>query len=484
MTSIMTWNVPLYRRGALDCPAVLVALGRAILTLDFARRHYAITLQGGEVLRGVIHRYYAGRIYQSYGMFGFSSQDTVFVFGENETFYPGRLWGTRENTGDLVWLAETGKSGPLLRASRTPELPEGLAEGRRDAPMAYLSGTMIATPSGARAVETLTVGERIIVWREGKAQSEEIVRTGSVTYEVDRMQSCEDEAGYPVCIRKNALGAGTPTRDLHVHGGHCVHVENCVVPVHMLVNGVTILYDRTISSYTGHHLRLARHGLIEAEGMAGESWLTTGTHLVFQKDQADPSFEAERTRPLIWSHEACAPLNVERHFVQALWERLSPVSARTFLSWRRTTHEPDLHLRQVDGSRIYPYRRRGRTYLFYLRGTQRRWSLCSRQVRPCDETGPFINDRRRYGVLVSNATLWTSARVTPLMLDRLMGAQEGWYEAEGKQGYWTDGASPLALGEECFDGDEAIILSITLAATRLYPVHFTEKPTHHMHPLP
>ena len=57
--------------------------------------------------------------------------------------------------------------------------------------------------------------------------------------------------------------------------------------------------------------------------------------------------------------------------------------------------------------------------------------------------GPFVDDRRRLGVCVRSATLWTGRGAA---LDLAGDGLRGWHRAEQPGGgCWTDGAAELAL---------------------------------------
>ncbi|WP_202208907.1 Hint domain-containing protein, partial [Gluconobacter sp. Gdi] len=64
------------------------------------------------------------------------------------------------------------------------------------------------------------------------------------------------EENWLVRIREGALAEGVPSRDLLLTQEHCMVFEGKLVPARMLVNGASILIDRTINSYTYYHVEL------------------------------------------------------------------------------------------------------------------------------------------------------------------------------------------------------------------------------------
>ncbi|WP_148300924.1 hypothetical protein [Asaia platycodi] len=97
------------------------------------------------------------------------------------------------------------------------------------------------------------------------------------------------------------------------------------------------------------------------------------------------------------------------------------------------------------------------------------YTIASNNVRPCDEFGPFLDDRRHFGVLVSQITIWGGDRTTSLDLDRIAQSGDGWHREKNEQGYWTDGAASLDLADISSIGTDTFILSLTIAETRRYP---------------
>ena len=108
--------------------------------------------------------------------------------------------------------------------------------------------------------------------------SRPVVWTGSRTVHLDEDA---DRNAYPVRVRAGAVAYNVPSRDLLVTSDHCIHVDGRLVPVGMLVNGSTIIVDASIASFTFHHVELAQHSVLIAEGLEVESYLDTGNRMTF-----------------------------------------------------------------------------------------------------------------------------------------------------------------------------------------------------------
>ena len=66
-----------------------------------------------------------------------------------------------------------------------------------------------------------------------------------------------------------------PYSDLYVSPWHAIYIDNMLIPVRYLVNGVSILADAKLEelSLTYFHIELDTHEAILAEGLAVESFL-------------------------------------------------------------------------------------------------------------------------------------------------------------------------------------------------------------------
>ncbi|OUI97557.1 Hint domain-containing protein, partial [Acetobacter cibinongensis] len=141
----------------------------------------------------------------------------------------------------------------------------------------FLAGSMIRTGSGDVAVETLRIGDSVMTW-DWKAQAateRQVIWTGRKSMTVNTALA-DDEAGYPVRILKNAIAENVPSQDLLVTPEHCLFFDNRFVPVRMLVNGRSIIYDRSITAYDYFHIETEEHAVIWANDTLTESYLDTG----------------------------------------------------------------------------------------------------------------------------------------------------------------------------------------------------------------
>lgn len=141
----------------------------------------------------------------------------------------------------------------------------------------YAPGTMIDTPNGARAVETLRPGDLVLTADHGP---QPILWVRSSDHAVDGAQV----AGAPVLIQAGALGAGRPAQNLIVSPQHRILVggggqltqyfdEQAFVPAKALTGLPSIrhLIDKTNMSWV--HFACDRHEVVMANGCYSESLL-------------------------------------------------------------------------------------------------------------------------------------------------------------------------------------------------------------------
>lgn len=137
-----------------------------------------------------------------------------------------------------------------------------------DVVICFYPGTMIATPDGPRAVETLVAGDAV---RTADGAIQVIRWVGRQTVST---RFANPLRVLPVRIRAGALGAGLPVRDLLVSADHALLLDGLLVHAGALVNGVSIVREPNVPDiFTWWHIELDGHALILAEGVAAETFL-------------------------------------------------------------------------------------------------------------------------------------------------------------------------------------------------------------------
>jgi hypothetical protein len=133
----------------------------------------------------------------------------------------------------------------------------------------FLAGTLIATSMGDVAVEHLMQGDQVInlehgAWTASPVRSLE--RREIDLIDPDQQAACESAA--PVRIHAHAFAANVPAHDLLIAQEQCILVDGGLIPARMLVNGASIVQERSLLRYTMHHLECDQHAILLASGLS------------------------------------------------------------------------------------------------------------------------------------------------------------------------------------------------------------------------
>jgi hypothetical protein len=133
----------------------------------------------------------------------------------------------------------------------------------------FLSGTTIATDTGARAVETLKPGDLL---RTADGRLEAVIWLGEMEIDTRLMHPAKVN---PICITAGALGNGLPERDLRLSADHAIEIDGVLYNAGALVNGTTIyqVAKMPMDGFTYYHVETQAHELLLAEGVAAESFI-------------------------------------------------------------------------------------------------------------------------------------------------------------------------------------------------------------------
>ena len=335
----------------------------------------------------------------------------------------------------------------------------------------FLSGSMIRTSEGDVAVEDIQIGDEVVAfdWKNNKEVTRPVVWVGKA-HAVVRPGLPDDEAGYPVRVLKDAIADGVPYKDMLITAEHCLFFEDRFVPVRMLVNGMSIFYDKSITSYDYYHVETEQHSVIQADGMLTESYLDTGNRSSFRQTGTVVTL---RGTVQSWEKNAGAPLGVERSFVEPLFQKLEARTSRltqttsALLAKPNLTNDPDLHLATESGAIIRPIRHDGERYSFMLPANTACVRIVSRASRPADVIGPFVDDRRMMGVAVADVYFVTAKQQTHITAHLQSEKPVGWHATDWTDCAWTNGDAVLPLDELTQSGMGILSLNIRAAGPYL-----------------
>lgn len=178
----------------------------------------------------------------------------------------------------------------------------------------YARGTMILTDHGEIAVESLSIGDRIV--------------TSCGAIEPIRWIGCRSYAGrflagrgelLPVCFRANALAEGVPHSDLWVSPLHAMLIDGLLVAALDLVNGDTIFQHAGADRVDYFHVELARHDVLLANGATSETFVDDDSRGMFHNAaEYDALYPGAARVPAVY----CAPRITAGHALEAIRRRL------------------------------------------------------------------------------------------------------------------------------------------------------------------
>jgi Ca2+-binding RTX toxin-like protein len=148
--------------------------------------------------------------------------------------------------------------------------------GGSDIAICFMAGTMIRTPDGAVAVETLRRGD-LVMTSDGRAVP--VTWLGRQTIST---RFADPLRVLPIRIRAGALGECLPARDLLVSPDHALFVGGVLVQAGALVNGSSIIRETAVPrTFVYYHVEVDDHSLIFAEDVPAETFIDNVDRLAF-----------------------------------------------------------------------------------------------------------------------------------------------------------------------------------------------------------
>ncbi|WP_438382050.1 Hint domain-containing protein [Asaia sp. BMEF1] len=300
----------------------------------------------------------------------------------------------------------------------------------------FLTGTLIATPSGERPVETLTSGDLVMAMRDGVLHPCAVVRIHE-GWQTPSSVLPECWANFPVRIRAEAFGKNAPHRDLLVTPEHCVHFDGKRVPARTLINNDSVIYEKNTDAYRYFGIELEKHEFIIANGLVVESYLTAPPPTSRGAQSSALSSTADMMRPL--------PLDASSPFLASIFALYGHAAQLSKQHGARDLRTAGLCLTTEDGRVIPPHFVDERRATFGLPAHTRTVVLHSRIFVPAVDLGAYIDDRRTLGVLVGRIRVGCDREGYDLDGHLQTETVEGWHEVETPTCRWTNGAAFIHL---------------------------------------
>jgi hypothetical protein len=319
------------------------------------------------------------------GAAGLAAAITGFAAGDVVDFTaiaPAALTVAAANGSTLI--GGVSFAGSYATTGATPLLTTADGAGGTALTLAcFTAGTSLLTPAGEIPVEDLRPGVRLAT-RTGLRP---VIWVGR--RRIDLARHPRPEPAMPIRIAAGAISPGVPHRPVRLSGDHALYLDGALVALRRLANGATIAReDRATVTY--HHVELARHDIVLAEGLACESYLDTGNRTDFEGEAALALHPAPTAteRP----QAGCAPWLSEGDGLHARRARL--LARALALGWR-VAAEPALRI--VARGRALPARDGG----YDIPPGTVRLRLVSRSHVP-QEIDPASTDCRRLGAALAD----------------------------------------------------------------------------------
>lgn len=174
------------------------------------------------------------------------------------------------SSSTVTTYTDTNNDGTLdTKTTQTPGSPAPTTEtGTFPQSVCFLAGTMIATPEGEVAIETLLPGQ-LVSTVDGRALPVRWLgkQTIATTF-------ADPDRSMPIRIRAGALADGVPARDLRVSPSHAMYVDGVLAHAGALVNGLSIVRETQMpESFCYYNIEFAEHALVMADGAPAESYV-------------------------------------------------------------------------------------------------------------------------------------------------------------------------------------------------------------------
>jgi hypothetical protein len=354
--------------------------------------------------------------------------------------------------GDYVNYVSDGNGGTNVFITDTP---------------CYVSGTVILTPEGEVAIETIRPGDQVMTSADGTVVPQTVIWAGLRAIDLNDHPAPETVA--PIRFHQGSLGRDLPRRDLLLSPDHCLFIDGALFPAKLLINDLTIVRDLSLASVTYHHIELEKHAVLIAEGVEAESYLDTGNRAYFSNAGLATILHPEfgiNEHLRCWETDACAPLTVRPEAVKPVWDRF--VARAVALGFAApeymTTTDPGIRL-TVDGKTVRPLAVHDQTLSFLLPEAAASIRLMSRSVTP-SALRPWLDDPRKLGVAVRSIMLRDRTGETVLPADH-PALTDGWHAPEqacdGASWRWSAGDAALPIVSE-----GPCVLEIVLSETTTY----------------
>jgi hypothetical protein len=248
-----------------------------------------------------------------FSAYSFDKGKYTFVGTADVTDHSKTISGlvVEDSNGKYFFLTNTEYTGKLGGNNGNLSITDGQTS------LCFMAGTLINTPDGEVAVETLKRGNRVLT-QDGRIATVDWLGIQTIS-----MRFADKLRVLPIRIRAGAIAENVPSRDLLVSPDHAIFVDGALIQAGALVNGTSIVRDTNVPvTFTYYHVEVEDHSLILAENTPAETFVDNVERLAFDN----------------WAeHEALYPNGkpiAELPYPRAKSQRQVPVSTRVMLAAR------------------------------------------------------------------------------------------------------------------------------------------------------
>ncbi|MCB8881487.1 Hint domain-containing protein [Acidisoma cellulosilytica] len=189
-----------------------------------------------------------------------------------------KLEGSRRGTDRIVVSGDTlsikSATGSLLQtytfASGTDMSAIRLTTGRGvdTITICFMAGTLVGTPDGAAAIETLRPGD-LVLTSDGIAKPVNWIGVQTIS-----TRFADPLRNLPIRVKAGAIAENLPARDLLISPDHALLVNGVLICAGALVNGSSIVREADVPPiFVYYHIELDDHSLILAENVPAETFV-------------------------------------------------------------------------------------------------------------------------------------------------------------------------------------------------------------------
>jgi hypothetical protein len=266
---------------------------------------------------------------------GGGNDNDIFDIGESiqVSLDQGETWSNFTYIGSFDGGVVVGRNDSFFLLTDSSYDPGDEIEASfTPSPVCFLPGTLIATPDGSRAVETLKPGD-LVLTSEGVQAVKFLARTTC------RLNALRGIGKMPIRIQAGALGQLGPEQDTYMSPSHAIHFDGHLVEAGALVNGESVwqVQDWADSdTITYFNIELNEHVLIWANGMMAESYFSSYRTNGFSRESWDNYSEY---LALYGSSEMMTELDMPR----IPFARQLPMSLRLLFQLNEPSQQDEAH---------------------------------------------------------------------------------------------------------------------------------------------